>query len=236
VLEKQKQLQLHGYCEFGEGDWRDLRVDIKAIRDLIFLGGCDEQVGLYLRRAVVVGCVDHGEVRFFSKQGCPTRRDAVLADYASALGNSDALLRLVSTLLRLGPRETMGKPSLRILVELLCRHAEFTKNLPPHQDGVGCLFFLCLHNSMLGGEMNIYRWPGEIEDATVSFAERGTLFYDERGMELLRRIPADAGNGYFIDEQGARTRSSLMHGCNAWTYGRGKPSARVCARISFAYR
>lgn len=232
---KRRSCRLRSFCDFQSADWPVLGVDISAIRNLIFplerIGRTTPASRISgLKRSVIVAYVESESVHFYRKCECPSRNPLILEDYDDELQYSDELRRLIGSLRRIGP-SAMRKATLRILVELFWRYVAVESPLPPHEDGATCLFFLTLHNSMVGGEMKLFECSVDTSSPRMHQRVNGVNFYDERWLELVRVIPSEPGNGYLIHES---KRPRIMHGCNGWTLPSSVTGARVHMRVSFS--
>jgi hypothetical protein len=240
-LRKSKFVELHDerFCEFTSVDWEWAQIDIAALQQLTAGKRHDlatENLTTQLRphRLVIVGDYAQARLRFFGEDECPTKSSSLLADYEGWLGESFALQRLTQFLIDTGPSTVMSDPGMRFSVEFLSHYAPASADLPPHEDGVGCLFFVALSNSMLGGEMKIWRNVGDVIAPPVrGEAEKAALFDEPKELVLLRSMHCESGQGYFIHERPHLAGCQILHGCSRWSLPASGYGVRVTLRISF---
>jgi hypothetical protein len=236
LADKLQSCQQNFHCLFDNRDWDIFGVELSSLQSLIFPERQESERRVAgLRRRVILACLQDKSVRFYRKRECPVSGNLILSDYSDDLADSAALLHLIDVLRRIGPPAVMQQPTLRILVEFFSRNTEVASPLLPHEDGCSCLFFMSLYNSMVGGEMKLFRSRGSLSSLSNK-RMNGTDFYREDDLELLHLIRCEAGNGYFADEHGEPDSRRILHGCNGWHFPQEGTGTRAHLRISFSFR
>lgn len=233
LLKNRKDLfYSQGFCVFSAEDWQQLGVDLVALADYAISKLQGVGTSSLSRSTAVAHCRD-GAVSFYSKGACPVRNPLIVEDYDDYLANLAPISNMIQLLRQIALPSVMDNPQLRISVEIISRTHASTSDLPPHQDGHDYLFLLCLQNSMLGGDMELFRSKGN-QSSPLDWKHQNPIFHPRNDVELCVTLVPSCGEGYFVCEKSGDHLNQILHGCRAWSQPEADAGIRTMLRIAFS--